>query len=137
MSATLVCTPVGWIESPYKTLGETPKAGRGLPAEGVIHIHPEYRDCMRGLEQWEHIYALCWFDKGERDVYLVHPRGDQTKELTGVFAARSPSRPNPISLTFLDVVSVHEDRIIVRGLDLLDGTPVLDIKPFLEHYDCP
>ena len=90
---------------------------------------------MRGLEENKFIFVICWLHKSKRDVLEVHPRGDMSNPITGVFNCRSPERPNPISLTFCEIIRVTENSIVVKNLDILDGTPVLDIKPFLPHYD--
>ena len=129
------CVPIGVVESPYKTLKETPLAGREVVEESVIRIFPEYRECIYGLDEVQHIYVICWLHEAKRDVLKVHPRHDTTLQIVGVFCSRSPERPNPISMCFVDVHEISDDTITVTGLDILDGTPVLDIKPFIEHYD--
>ena len=83
---------------------------------------------LDGIEVGQTIVVLFWLDRASRDVLKVYPRGDRSRGLRGVFATRSPVRPNPIAISHLEVLGVHDNRIEVRGLDILDGTPVIDIK---------
>ncbi|MDD1664191.1 MAG: tRNA (N6-threonylcarbamoyladenosine(37)-N6)-methyltransferase TrmO, partial [Methanomicrobiales archaeon] len=80
---------------------------------------------------------LYWCDRSRRDILTATPPHDKEKREHGVFATRSPERPNPIALCLVDLVGVEGDRLIVRGLDALDGSPLLDIKPFFRDLDCP
>lgn len=121
--------------TPFKTLEDTPKDLSQITEECVIEIFPKYFKCIKGLENNKHIFVLCWLHKSKKDVFEVHIRKDLTKPLTGVFNSRSPERPNPISLTRAEMVRVEENKLIVKHLDILDGTPVIDIKPFLAGYD--
>lgn len=100
-----------------------------------IRIFEEFQDALLGLESWSHINVLYWFDKNDtpakRGILQVHPRGNRENPLTGVFACRSPVRPNLIALTVCRVLSVAEGVITVDGIDAFDETPVLDIKPLI------
>lgn len=78
---------------------------------------------------------LCWLDRADRSVQAVHPRGDRSRPLTGVFSTRSPDRPNPIGLHRVRIEAVDRLRIRVSGLDAIDGTPVVDVKPVLRGLD--
>ncbi|OHT16389.1 S-adenosyl-L-methionine-binding protein [Tritrichomonas foetus] len=129
------CIPIGYAHTSFKTLKETPLSSTDVHEEATIEILPEFRKCIKGLEENKFLYILCWLHESKRDVLEVHRRHDTTKPLTGVFNSRSPERPNPISLTFVELVNVKEDSIVVKHLDALDGTPVIDIKPYLIHYD--
>ena len=103
----------------------------GAPAS--ILVHEEFLDGLLHIEKHSHIWVLGWLDRGERDVLQVTPRGGS--ELHGVFAVRSPARPNPIGLTAARVVAIKGREIEVARLDFLDGTPVVDIKPYFVTRD--
>ena len=97
----------------------------------VISINPEYAEGLDGIERLDYIYVLYWMDRlseEDRKVLKVHPRGDRSRPLTGVFALRSPMRPNPIGLTRVRLLRREGNKLYVEGLDALDGTPVIDIK---------
>jgi tRNA-Thr(GGU) m(6)t(6)A37 methyltransferase TsaA len=103
----------------------------GNPDIMRVEIFKEYADGLEGIEQHTHINVLYWMHKltrEDRKRLKVHPRADLTKPLTGVFALRSPMRPNPIGLTRVELTKKEGNTLFVRGLDALDGTPVIDIK---------
>ena len=104
-----------------------------------ILIYPEYRAHLDDLAGVEHVWVLMWMDRAERDRLQVHPRGDTSLPRRHVFATRSPARPNPIGLCLVDVVLVRpsEGVLAVSGLDALDGTPVIDLKPYVAKIDQP
>ena len=105
----------------------------------LIVLDEKYQPGLLGLEGFTHIYMLWWFDKNDtpekRAVLQVHPMGNRGNPLTGVFATRSPMRPNLIALTRCRVVAVKDNVIEIDKTDAFDGTPVLDIKPFIPGYD--
>ncbi|HIE26033.1 TPA: tRNA (N6-threonylcarbamoyladenosine(37)-N6)-methyltransferase TrmO [Candidatus Poribacteria bacterium] len=97
-----------------------------------IHIHDEFSAGLKGVENCEHLWILFWMHKlseEDREKLQVHPRGDVTKEKRGVFALRSPMRPNPIGLTRVRLIKRDRNILIVEGLDAFDESPVIDIKP--------
>jgi tRNA-Thr(GGU) m(6)t(6)A37 methyltransferase TsaA len=94
-------------------------------------IAPAFADALDGLAPGDDVLVLTWFDRARRDVVRVHPRGDRTRAEQGVFATRSPHRPNPIGLHRVTIVAIDGNRVQVRPLEAIDGTPVLDIKPVL------
>jgi tRNA-Thr(GGU) m(6)t(6)A37 methyltransferase TsaA len=100
-----------------------------------ILIFDEYADGLLGLDGWSHVQVLYWFDKNDtpqqRRILQVHPRGNPNHPLTGVFACRAPVRPNLIGLSVCRILSIRDHRITVDELDAFDGTPVLDLKPFI------
>ena len=104
-----------------------------------IIVDKQYQPGLLGLEGFSHVYVFWWFDRNDspdkRAVLQVHPRGNRKNPLTGVFATRSPARPNLIALTLCKVVSIQENAIEVEKMDAFPGTPVLDIKPFIPGYD--
>jgi tRNA-Thr(GGU) m(6)t(6)A37 methyltransferase TsaA len=100
-----------------------------------IVINPELEECMEGIEQYTHITVVYWMDRvseEDRRVQRVHPRGREELPLRGVFATRSPYRPNPLGLTTVSLLARDGNRLRVRGLDALNGTPVVDIKPYTD-----
>ena len=105
----------------------------------LIVLDKKYQPGLLGVEGFTHIYMIWWFDKNDtpekRATLQVHPRGKRDSPLTGVFATRSPVRPNLIALTLCKVISVKGNAIEIEKTDAFDGTPVLDIKPFLPGYD--
>jgi tRNA-Thr(GGU) m(6)t(6)A37 methyltransferase TsaA len=122
--------PIGFVRSPFT---ETSQVPRGLGAkhdeEGVLEILPEFEAGLRDIEAFSHLFVLWIFDRSEGFELEGHPPCDTKSH--GVFATRSPRRPNPIALTVVRVLSHDGNRLRVRGVDMLDGTPILDIKPYL------
>jgi L-fuculose-phosphate aldolase len=94
-------------------------------------------DGLLGLESGDDVIVLCYFHRAERDVLQVHPMGDPGRPLRGVFATRSPARPNPIAVTSTRIERIEGNVLHVVGLDALDGTPVVDIKSYAETFDTP
>lgn len=122
----------GGEETSYKV---TP-VGRVEVKDGkiAIRILDKYIPALKGLEEWSHVQVLYWFDRNDtlqkRSILQVHPRGDAANPLTGVFACRAPVRPNLIALSVCKIKSVDGGTVHVESLDAMDGTPVLDLKPF-------
>ncbi len=112
-------------------IGRVEKKG----AATLLRVFEEYADGLLGLDGWSHVNAIYWFDRNDtpqqRRVLRVHPRGDNRNPLTGVFACRAPLRPNLIALSVCKIVSVQGCVVTVDGLDAFDGTPLLDLKPFI------
>jgi tRNA-Thr(GGU) m(6)t(6)A37 methyltransferase TsaA len=127
--------PVGRVESPLRDRAAAPKQGdEGAPQARVVFLR-EFREAAGGLRKGDEMILLTWLHLGRRDVLSVHPRGDAKRPLTGVFATRSPERPNPIGLHTVVIEAVERDAIAVRALEAIDGTPVLDVKPVLGRVD--
>jgi len=127
--------PIGSVRSPYKKNGDAPRQGRFSDTVSEIVIDPAYRDGLLDLEKRRHLFILCWFDRADRNRLRGTPPGKETE--SGVFAIRSPDRPNPIAICLVDLLSIHDGVLRVRGLDAFDGTPVIDIKPYFTDLDCP
>ena len=98
-----------------------------------IKIHDEYSDALLGIEEHSHIVVVAWFHRSERDVKQVFPMKNKENPLTGVFATRSPVRPNPIAITVCKLVKREGNLLTVKGLDFFHGTPVIDIKSYSKH----
>jgi len=124
-------TEIGVARTPFTQTKDIPKGlGAKHEAEGTIELKPEYEDGLLHVDGFSHLYVLWVFDKAEGFDLIATPPADAGRP-HGVFATRSPRRPNPIALTVVEVVR-REGRVLhVRGVDMLDGTPILDIKPYL------
>jgi len=123
--------PIGHVESPLTDRALAPKQGDEGAPDAWLVFAPEYADGARDLAPGADLLVLTWLDRASRDVLVVHPRGDRSRPETGVFSTRSPDRPNPIGLHRVTVVSVEGLRVLVRPLEALDGTPIVDVKPVL------
>ncbi|MBW2028992.1 MAG: tRNA (N6-threonylcarbamoyladenosine(37)-N6)-methyltransferase TrmO [Deltaproteobacteria bacterium] len=112
---------------------------RQQESTATIEVFEEYKEGLRGLDQYSHLHIMAWFHENDteerRKTLLVHPRGDQRNPLTGVFATRSPVRPNLIALYTSRIRSISGNIIHVDPIDAFDGTPVVDMKPYLSRKD--
>jgi tRNA-Thr(GGU) m(6)t(6)A37 methyltransferase TsaA len=134
-SKTLTLEPIGYVE---RDEGSEVLRGKELREQRVrIVVNPAVADALLGLEPGSDVLVLCYFHKSDRDVLQVHPRGNMDNPLRGVFATRSPARPNPIAVTSARIQRIEENVLHVVGLDALDGTPVVDIKSHAEAFDTP
>jgi tRNA-Thr(GGU) m(6)t(6)A37 methyltransferase TsaA len=122
--------PIGYIRSPYKDTKEIPKGlGAKHEAEGVLEIRAEFAPGLTDIEGFSHLFVIWAFDRSEGYNLVGTPPIDDRPH--GVFATRSPRRPNPIGLTVVELLSREGPVLRVRGIDMLEGTPILDIKPYL------
>ena len=127
--------PIGFIHSEIKRREDAPKFyDEGAP-EAVLEILPDYVNAMSGMKVGEEIVIITWLHQGDRNVLQVHPRGDLSKPLTGVFLTRSPDRPNPLGLHRVKILAINGTQIRVRALEAVDGTPVVDIKRVVHTND--
>lgn len=127
--------PIGTVRSPLTDLGAAPKQGDEGSPEARIAIDLKFAPALEGIEEGDELVVLTWLDRADREVLSVHPRGDLSRPTTGVFATRSPSRPNPIGLHRVRVVDVQGVELRVADLEAIDGTPVLDLKPVLGEVE--
>jgi tRNA-Thr(GGU) m(6)t(6)A37 methyltransferase TsaA len=132
---TFALSPIGYVERDEDDAALRGKELREQPAR--IVLNPAVTDGLLGLEPGSDVLVLCFFDRSSRDVLQVHPRGDMSNPLRGVFATRSPARPNPIAVTSARIQRIEENVLHVVGLDALHGTPVLDIKSHAASFDTP
>ena len=123
--------PVAVVESPLIDRASAPKQGDEGAPEAWLAFDARYTEALDGLAVGDELLLLTWFDRALRDVLRVRPRGDVTRAEQGVFGTRSPDRPNPIGLHRVTVLAIDGLRMRVSGLEALDGTPVVDIKPVL------
>jgi tRNA-Thr(GGU) m(6)t(6)A37 methyltransferase TsaA len=122
--------PIGFVSSPYKDTGEVPKGlGAKHEAEGVLKIMPAFEPGLTDIEGFSHLIVIWAFDRSQGFELLGTPPSDDRPH--GVFATRSPRRPNPIGLTVVELLHREGRLLHVRGVDMLEGTPILDIKPCL------
>ena len=122
--------PIGVVRGPYANSPDVPKGlGAQHEAEGVLEIRPELEAGLTDIEGFSHLYIIWVFDRARGADLIAHPPSDDRPH--GVFATRSPQRPNPIGLTVVQLLGRDGPRLRVRGIDMLDGTPILDIKPYL------
>ncbi len=123
---------VGVVRSPYTEASQIPKGcGARHEAEGTLEVLPEYEQGLTDIEGFSHLYVLWVFDRAGECELLGRPPTDTRPH--GVFATRSPRRPNPIGLTVVRLLGREGSRLRVAGVDMLDGTPILDIKPYLSN----
>jgi tRNA-Thr(GGU) m(6)t(6)A37 methyltransferase TsaA len=121
--------PIGRVESPLVDRASAPKQGDQGGPDAWLIIDERFREGLFGLEAGAEVIVLTWLDRAERDVLLVHPRGDLANPLQGVFNTRSPDRPNPIGLHRVRILGIQGNRIHVNNLEALDRTPIVDLKP--------
>jgi tRNA-Thr(GGU) m(6)t(6)A37 methyltransferase TsaA len=126
-----VVRPIGRVESPLTDRDQAPRQGEEGAPDAWLVFEPDVRDGIRDLRAGTEIILLTWLDRAHRDVLVVHPRGDPAQPLTGVFSTRSPDRPNPVGLHRVTILAVEGSRVLVRPLEALDGTPIVDVKPVL------
>ena len=124
--------PVGWVKSPLTEMAQAPRqADEGAPPAWLL-FEAAVADAIRDLRPGSEIIVLTWLDRADRSVLLTIPRGDPRNPMTGVFSTRSPDRPNPIGLHRVRIAEMAGLRMLVHGLEAIDGTPVADVKPVLD-----
>lgn len=123
--------PIGVIRSALTARSEAPRQGSEGAPDAWLEVHPWAAEGLRGLAAGDEIVVITWLHQARRDVFQVHPRSDPRNPLTGVFATRSPDRPNPLGLHPVTVRSIDGTRLRVGPIEAIDGTPVVDIKPVL------
>lgn len=133
MSELFGLRPIGVVRSSLTSRTNAPRQGYEGAVEATIDIDPEFRRGLDGVKAGDDVILLTWLHQGRRDVLEVRPRKDPRNPITGVFATRSPDRPNPIGLHRVTVTRVDHLRLDVRALEVIDGTPVVDIKPVLDR----
>jgi tRNA-Thr(GGU) m(6)t(6)A37 methyltransferase TsaA len=125
--------PIGVIRSPFTEKDKTPIQASRSQAIGLVEIHPEFADGLKDIEALSHIYLLYAFHASSGYALQVKPFLDNQEH--GIFATRYPYRPNPIGLSIVKLLFRNENTLTVEGIDTLDGTPLLDIKPYVPDFD--
>jgi tRNA-Thr(GGU) m(6)t(6)A37 methyltransferase TsaA len=124
-------TPVGHVESSLADPAAAPKQGTEGAPDAWLVFEPAFQDALADLRGGDDVVVLTWLDRADRGVLRVHPRDDVSRPLLGVFSTRSADRPNPIGLHRVQILEVAGLRLLVRGLEAVNGTPILDVKPWL------
>ena len=124
---------IGRVESPLKSVEAAPRqADEDAPGAWLV-FEPEVREALRGLRVGQAVIVITWLDRARRDILSVHPRGDSSRPVEGVFNTRSPHRPNPIGLHEVKITAIDDLRLQVRSLEAIHGTPIVDLKPVLNE----
>lgn len=124
---------IGRLRTPWKSRADCPKNGRENTAICTVELDPVYQAALEGLEGTTHLWLLYWMDRAPRNLLVQVPK--QYGRGRGTFALRSPARPNPIAMSAVQLVGIADGTLSVIGLDCLDGTPLLDIKPYFASTD--
>jgi tRNA-Thr(GGU) m(6)t(6)A37 methyltransferase TsaA len=125
--------PIGWVESPLTDLAQAPRQGDEGAPDAWLVFEPAIAEGIRDITAGADVLVLTWLDRADRNVLVTRPRDDPARPPTGVFSTRSPDRPNPIGLHRVEVVRTEGLRMLVRRLEALDGTPIVDVKPVLDR----
>lgn len=123
--------PIAHVESALTDLAAAPMQGHEGAPDAWLVFAEDVLDALGGLAVGDRVILLSWFDRADRDVLRTHPRSDASVPMRGVFATRSPDRPNPIGLHEVEILEIDGPRMRVRPLEAIDGTPIVDIKPVL------
>jgi tRNA-Thr(GGU) m(6)t(6)A37 methyltransferase TsaA len=135
MSSQLKFDPIGVIETPFREPAGTPiQPSRARGARGKVHIDSRFQAGLKDLGGFERVWLIYWFHKASGSSLLVTPFLD-TRE-RGIFATRAPARPSPIGMSVVRLLAVHGGILDVEDVDIIDGTPLLDIKPYVPEFDC-
>jgi tRNA-Thr(GGU) m(6)t(6)A37 methyltransferase TsaA len=123
--------PIGFIHSPLKQLKEAPRQGNEGAPDAWLELNPAVAEGLDSIAVGDKIIIITWFHRAQRNILKLHPRDDKTLPLAGVFATRSPDRPNPLGLHPVTVLEIEGNRLKVGPIEAIEGTPVVDIKPVL------
>ncbi len=124
-------SPIGFLSSPLKERGEAPRQGCEGAPDAWLEVRAEVSAGLEGIAVGDELIVITWLHEAQRDMLKTHPRNDEAMPLVGVFATRSPDRPNPLGLHRVTVLSIDGERLQVGPIEAIDGTPVVDIKPVL------
>jgi tRNA-Thr(GGU) m(6)t(6)A37 methyltransferase TsaA len=133
---SIILDPIATIHSPFKKLENMPIQPKGAKDhQATIEFKPEFIEGLKDLDGFSHLYLIYYFHKAPSPKLSVIPFADKTHTPRGVFATRAPVHPNNIGLSVVELVDVKDNIVTIKGVDILDGTPLLDIKPYIEHFD--
>ena len=127
--------PIGVIRSEIKERKDAPLFYTDGAPNGIVKLFPAYAEGLYRMQIGDEIIVITWLHQADRSVLKVHPRGDESNPLTGVFSTRSPDRPNPLGLHRVAVLKIHGDHLHIGPIEAIDGTPVVDIKRVVESQD--
>ena len=128
-----VVMPIGRVESPLIDPSRAPKQGHEGAPDAWLTFDAKYGEGLHDLQTGDEVLVLTWLDRADRDVLRVHPRDNTANPMRGVFSTRSADRPNPIGLHRVEILDIEGNRMRVRNLEAIDGTPILDLKPVLDR----
>lgn len=126
--------PIGIVHSPLRDPTEAPRQGRDAGIEAEIEVFPKYLPGLQGIGERERLLVVCWLHRSRRDLLQISAK-EGGGPPRGVFATRSPNRPNPLAVYPVELLSIEGNRLRVRGIDAVDGTPVVDLKPRVARLD--
>jgi len=132
---TFVIEPIGEIRSEIKRTADAPLFYTEGAPNAFLEIIPEYADGLDRMRTGDEVIVITWLHQARRDVLKVHPRGNKSNPLTGVFSTRSPDRPNPLGLHRVRILEIKAHGLHIGPIEAIDGTPVIDIKPAVESRD--
>ena len=130
---SLELNPIGIIHSPYRDRGEAPSQGCKREEISQVEVFKEFEGGLKDIEKFSHIILIYWFHKSRGYRLVITPFWD--KKPHGLFTTRSPDRPNPLGLSVVELIAREKNVLTVKGLDAIDGTPLLDIKPYFPSVD--
>ena len=134
MEDKIIYSPIGIIRSPFKdAVGMPIQASLSQGAEGTVEVYPDFTDGLQSLDEFSHIYLIYYFHKSKDYSLTVTPFLDNTPH--GVFSTRAPKRPNAIGLSVVELTGVDKNILHIKNIDVIDGTPLLDIKPYVRKFD--
>ncbi len=134
---SIILPAIGVVRSPLERADQAPRQGPESGQEAVIELDPAWLPGLAGLTPGRDLWVIYHFHLAGQPELMVHPRGDRSRPLTGLFNSRSPRRPAPLGLTLVRLLSLDGNRLLVRGLEAVEGTPVLDLKPYVPGLDQP
>ena len=127
--------PIGRVSSELRSRSDAPRQGDEGAPDAALLIEPDVTAGLAGLAVGDELIVLTWLHEADRAALSVHPRGDRDRPAQGVFTTRSPDRPNPVGLHRVQVLAIDGSAIRVSGLEAIDGTPIIDLKPVLGAID--
>jgi tRNA-Thr(GGU) m(6)t(6)A37 methyltransferase TsaA len=134
-STDFIVRPIGRVESPLVSTADAPRQGDEGAPEAYLILDSDVQAALNGIATGADLIVLTWLHQADRTILTVHPRGDVSRPEQGVFSTRSASRPNPIGLHRVHVLGIDEVRLRVSGLEAIDGTPIIDLKPILGRIE--
>ena len=134
-STDFIVRPIGRVESPLVSTADAPRQGDEGAPEAYLLLDSDVQAALNGIATGADLIVLTWLHQADRSILTVHPRGDANRPEQGVFSTRSASRPNPIGLHRVRVLGIDEVRLHVSGLEAIDGTPIIDLKPILGRIE--
>jgi tRNA-Thr(GGU) m(6)t(6)A37 methyltransferase TsaA len=135
MATEITIKPIGFIRSEIKNTEDAPLFYTEGAPNAIVEMLPVYSDGLHRIKPGDEIIVITWLHLADRGVLKVHPRGDNSNPLTGVFLTRSPDRPNPLGLHRVQVLEINSNRLSIGPIEAIDGTPVIDIKRVVDEAD--